>query len=73
MSDSVQLNLLGKPFLCTVCGGDKYRRTTLTVRERVQQKLFQSEQPSRATVLVCKNCGYIHWFFPNDAEGAKDF
>lgn len=70
MDKGVQLNLLGKPFSCQVCAHQKFSQETLVVK-RGSNIGFLKNDTLRPTVLICKNCGYVHWFILHEAEGVK--
>lgn len=60
----IRLKLLNKDFQCTVC--DSY----LFISKRIQV-VYDEPHPyglgrkkEFANSLVCKDCGYVHWFLP---------
>lgn len=58
---TVQLNLLGQAFVCTVCAHDEFRRRRVELKTPGSSFLKTKEN---AIVLVCSKCGYVHWFMP---------
>jgi predicted nucleic-acid-binding Zn-ribbon protein len=55
-------NVLGKPFECTVCGHTEFgqRSAQLNTAGMTFMKLDWANESARC--LVCKSCGYVHWF-----------
>jgi predicted nucleic-acid-binding Zn-ribbon protein len=55
----------GKPFHCTVCGNDRFRRRKALLNTS-WATFFNFDWANRqADCLVCSRCGYIHWFLPS--------
>ena len=63
-SDYSRLKLLGKDFECTVC------QSQLFIPKRIQVVFDEANdfnfgrKKEFANTLVCKDCGYVHWFLP---------
>lgn len=56
--------VLGKPLACLVCGHDEFddRKAQLNT---AMATLFNVDWANPSAVcLICKRCGYIHWFMP---------
>ena len=58
---TVQLKLLGKVFVCTVCAHDQFWQQGAELKEP-GASLFKVKK--NAVVLICSKCGYVHWFKP---------
>ncbi|MFC1652685.1 hypothetical protein ACFL3F_03090 [Planctomycetota bacterium] len=72
MNDTVHLKLLDKVFTCTVCGCDSFECETL----EVSSGGLLAKVRHRPTVMICNQCGYMHWFLPRrttlQEEDTKD-
>ncbi len=66
--DTVRLQLLGKPFVCLVCGGAEFVKMVVPVK---QESAGFWGMPVRPITLTCVQCGYMHWFHPQAAPGTQ--
>ena len=59
-----QYDVMGKPLVCQVCGYDEFdqRRAQLNTPGLTFLNLDWANRS--ANCLICKRCGYIHWFVP---------
>ena len=62
---TVHLKLFDKPFACTVCGSEHFRKRRLELKEPGTAFL---KPKNYATCLICAKCGYVHWFIPEEGE-----
>jgi hypothetical protein len=56
------VDILERPFTCTICGCDRFWRRT--GRLRTGTGFYFAWGKPNAICFVCANCGYIHWFLP---------
>lgn len=55
-------NVLGKPFECTACGHTEFSQRSAQLNT-AGMTLFNLDWANEsARCLVCKSCGYVHWF-----------
>lgn len=58
--------VLGRDFTCTVCGHDLFHKREAQLHSQ-GASFFNLEWTGPTTLcLVCDQCGYIHWFKPQD-------
>jgi predicted nucleic-acid-binding Zn-ribbon protein len=56
----------GKPFRCQACGNQTFWQQRAQLHSGVAT-FFNVEWASPNCIcLICSDCGYIHWFLPQD-------
>lgn len=55
----------GKPFKCVACSNDRFWEKTAVVHGGLASFMNIEWASSRATLLICSGCGYVHWFQPD--------
>ena len=59
-----RLKLLGKDFECTVCNSQLFISKRIQVVFDEANEFNFGRKKEFANTLVCKDCGYVHWFLP---------
>ena len=67
-----RLKLLGKDFKCTVCQSELFiaKRVQLTFDEPNAYNFGRKKELSNC--LICKDCGYMHFFLPSLVHNKLD-
>jgi transcription elongation factor Elf1 len=60
LTQTIQLKIFGKNFACTVCGHAEFVQETF----QITSGGLMAKTKERPTVLICTQCGYVHWFLP---------
>ncbi|MBN1508152.1 MAG: hypothetical protein JW955_14975 [Sedimentisphaerales bacterium] len=63
-SEPEEVEVCAKPFHCTVCGNDRFRRPKALLNTSWATFLGFDWANRQADCVVCSRCGYIHWFLP---------
>lgn len=64
MSDPKYVEIAGKALSCQHCGEQRFHPKSATIEHPAFGGLFNLEGiwGYQATIYVCSNCGYLHWF-----------
>ena len=65
--DIGSLYLGSDPFLCQVCGSERFFRSKVQLHQRLTSMIVNV--PDEAVeCFECGGCGYLHWFSPADRD-----
>jgi predicted nucleic-acid-binding Zn-ribbon protein len=68
MSDATTIEINGKPLHCLICENENFftRQAQLNTATATFFKFDWAN--ASGTCYVCAECGYIHWFLPQESN-----
>lgn len=73
MNGGEDLERAAGPLSCVICGHGEFRRRKALLNSRSATFLGLDFFDEGAEVLICRKCGYVHWFVPSSGGLEDEF